>query len=85
MNKKHLIRALAGNYGYIRAPAVSSAVTEASPCPSDSAAEASPCPSVSAAEDPIDLDQPEGIYHNSHGFLSPVSGVRIRVFTLPDR
>ena len=39
MNKKHLIRALAGNYGYIRGPVVSSAVTEASPCLSDNAAE----------------------------------------------
>ena len=75
MKKKHLIRLLTGNYGYIKAPFVEfSTMTEASD-PSDSAAEAV------SMEDPIDLVHPEGIPDAS---LYPFSAVSICVFIFPD-
>jgi len=72
MDKKHLIRALMGNYGYMRAPVT----------PSSALAEALPFLPYSAVEvdNPIDLVQAEGNRHDSQGSISPVSGVSICVF-----
>ena len=74
MKKKHLIRLLTGNYGYIKAPFVEfSTVMEASD-PSDSTTEAV------GMEDPVDLVHPEGIPDALYSF----SAVSICVFIFPD-